>query len=82
MGDGGRVHGTDERLTIGQALRTVTANPAWQLSLENDIGSLRPGMRADLTVLDRDPRTADPDRFLDQVAVTGTWLGGRPTWTA
>ncbi|MFI5942551.1 amidohydrolase [Streptomyces uncialis] len=78
----GRVHGTDERLTIDQALRTVTANPAWQLSLENDIGSLRPGMQADLTVLDRDPRTADPDRFLDQVAVTGTWLGGRPTWTA
>ncbi|MFD4259040.1 amidohydrolase [Streptomyces sp. NPDC058534] len=78
----GRVHGTRERLTIDEALRAVTVNPAWQLHLENEIGMVRPGMRADLAVLSRDPRTADPDRFLDQVAVTATYFGGRPTWTA
>ncbi|WP_399930944.1 amidohydrolase family protein [Streptomyces kanamyceticus] len=59
----------------------VTADPAWQLHLENDIGMLRPGMRADLNVLTTDPRTAHPDRFQDEVAVTATCLGGRQTWS-
>ncbi|MFD4376618.1 amidohydrolase family protein [Streptomyces sp. NPDC058486] len=47
----GRVHGTRERLTIDEALRAVTVNPARQLHLEHEIGMLRPGMCAD--VLDR-----------------------------
>ncbi|MFF8878284.1 amidohydrolase [Streptomyces flaveolus] len=77
----GRVHGPDERLTVEEALRAVTAHPAWQLHLENDIGMLRPGMRADLTVLTTDPRTVNPDRFQQEVAVTATYLGGRQTWS-
>jgi predicted amidohydrolase YtcJ len=76
----GRVHGPDERLTIGEALRAVTAGPAWQLHLENEIGMLRTGMRADLVALTTDPRTVHPDRFQEDVAVTATYLGGRPTW--
>jgi predicted amidohydrolase YtcJ len=76
----GRVRGPDERLTIEEALRAVTAGPAWQLHLENEIGMLRTGMRADLVVLTTDPRTVHPDRFQEDVAVTATYLGGRPTW--
>ncbi|MET7273197.1 amidohydrolase family protein [Streptomyces flaveolus] len=77
----GRVHGPDERLTVEEALRAVTADPAWQLHLENDIGMLRPGMRADLAVLTTDPRIVNPDRFQQEVAVTATYLGGRQTWS-
>ncbi|MEU6099934.1 amidohydrolase [Streptomyces flaveolus] len=77
----GRVHGPGERLTVEEALRAVTADPAWQLHLENDIGMLRPGMRADLTVLTTDPRAVNPDRFQQEVAVTATYLGGRQTWS-
>ncbi|MFE7111481.1 amidohydrolase [Streptomyces sp. NPDC057575] len=77
----GRVHGPDQRLTVEEALRAVTAGPAWQLHLENDIGMLRRGMRADLVVLTTDPRNVNPDRFQEEVRVTATYLGGRPTWT-
>ncbi|WP_327277386.1 amidohydrolase [Streptomyces sp. NBC_01224] len=77
----GRVHGPDERLTVEEALRAVTANPAWQLHLENEIGMLRTGMRADLAVLTRDPRTVNPDRFQEEIRVEATYLSGRPTWS-
>ncbi|MEU5951133.1 amidohydrolase [Streptomyces sp. NPDC047525] len=78
----GRIHGTAQRLTIDEALRAVTANPAWQLHLEDEIGMLRPGMRADLAVLSTDPYSVPAERFEEEVAVTATYLGGRPTWTA
>ncbi|MDI3385444.1 amidohydrolase [Streptomyces sp. B-S-A8] len=77
---GGRVHGAEERLTLDEALRAVTVNPAWQLHLEHETGMLRPGMRADLTVLNRDPHTVPAEALHDEVHVTATYLGGRPTW--
>ncbi|MEU2241208.1 amidohydrolase [Streptomyces sp. NPDC018338] len=76
----GRVHGTTERLTLDEALLAVTAHPAWQLHLDDEIGSLRPGLRADLTVLARDPYTVAPERLPEEAAVTATYLGGRLTW--
>lgn len=42
-------------------LRAHTANAAWQLRSEHEIGALAPGLFADLTVLDVDPRTAEPE---------------------
>ncbi|GHB48428.1 hypothetical protein GCM10010377_44170 [Streptomyces viridiviolaceus] len=77
----GRVHGPAERLTVEEALRAVTVNPAWQLHLENEIGMLRAGMRADLVVLTADPRVVGPDSFRGEVAVAAAYLGGRPTWS-
>ncbi|MFF0429060.1 amidohydrolase [Streptomyces sp. NPDC004520] len=77
----GRVHGTTEVLTLDEALRAVTTNAAWQLHLDEEIGMLRPGMRADLTVLARDPYAVPPELLPDEAAVTATYLGGRPTWT-
>ena len=43
------------------ALRAHTANAAWQLRSEHEIGALAPGLRADFAVLDVDPRTAEPE---------------------
>ncbi|MBN9613548.1 MAG: amidohydrolase [Actinobacteria bacterium] len=42
-------------------LRAHTANAAWQLRSEHEIGALRPGLFADLTVLNVDPRSAEPE---------------------
>lgn len=47
--------GPAQRLTLEQALRAVTVDAAWILGLEDDIGSIRTGKRADFTVLDADP---------------------------
>jgi imidazolonepropionase-like amidohydrolase len=43
------------RLTTLQSLRTATSNVAKWMHAENDFGTVAPGQRADLVVLDADP---------------------------
>lgn len=54
-------------MTPMEVLRTATVNPARTLGVERQIGSLQPGMLADLIVLDRDPladiRNTDSVRY-------------------
>ena len=78
---GGEPLGADQAISVEQALRAVTIDAAWQLHLDDEIGSLAPGKRADLTILDADPR-ALPPADLDRIAVRATWLDGQPTSTA
>jgi len=73
---GGEVLGADEVIPVERALRAVTIDAAWQLHLDDEIGSLEAGKRADLTVLDADP-LALPAADLDRIAVRSTWLDGR-----
>ena len=49
-----------ERLSVDQAIRAHTIDAAWQIRLEDEIGSLEAGKKADLVVLESDPYTADP----------------------
>jgi predicted amidohydrolase YtcJ len=61
-----------EALDLQAALEALTVTPAWLEGNEDRRGRLRPGMLADLVVLDRDP--------FDDLAgaqVADTWLGGR-----
>ncbi len=52
----------DERLDLAQALYASTMAPAHQLRLEDRIGSIKVGKRADLIVLDRNLFDIDPTR--------------------
>jgi len=65
-------------ISVEQALRAVTIDAAWQLGLEAEVGSLAPGKRADLTILDADPRDVAPEQ-IDRIRVRATWLDGQPT---
>ncbi|MEV8339190.1 amidohydrolase [Leucobacter sp. NPDC077196] len=56
-------------------LRAHTSHAAWQLRSEHEIGALAPGMRADIAVLDVDPRVADP-AALAEARVLTTALNG------
>jgi predicted amidohydrolase YtcJ len=76
MRDSDDVLGPFQQLTLEEALRTLTVNPARQALLGDRVGALRPGMLADLVVLDRDPRDLAPER-LHELRVVETWLGGR-----
>ncbi len=76
MRDSDDVLGPFQQLKLEEALRTITCNPARQVLLGDRVGSLRPGMLADLVVLDRDPREVAPER-LHELRVLETWLGGR-----
>lgn len=51
-------------------LRAHTSNAAWQLKSEHEIGALSPGLFADFTVLDRDPRTASPEDLANARVLT------------
>jgi len=73
----GEVLGPDERIPVVDALRAVTLGAAYQLKLDDEIGSIAPGKRADFAVLDADPFAVDPIELKD-VPVVGTVLGGRP----
>lgn len=50
----GSVIGEEQRLSIGEALRAHTADAAFALHRERDVGSIEAGKRADLVVLERD----------------------------
>jgi len=72
----GRVLGRDERIGVPQALHAITLGAARTLGLENEVGSLDVGTRADLVALEEDPLDIDP-RALRDVRVRATALGGR-----
>ena len=65
-----------EALSVPEALRAVTANAAYQYFEENQKGRLRPGMRADLVVLDKDPLSVPVDEVKD-ISVLQTIKDGR-----
>jgi hypothetical protein len=66
----------DEKLTLEQALRAYTSAVAFAGFMEGRTGVLRPGMLADVTLLDRDLFTLSPDS-LNTVKVVSTVVGGR-----
>ncbi len=72
----GRVAGPDQRVSVDAAMRAVTIDAAYSLRLEDEIGSIEPGKRADLTILDANPFEVDPMSIRD-IGVWGTVLEGR-----
>ncbi len=72
----GRVLGTSERISVADALRTITLGAAWTLRLDGEVGSIECGKRADFAVLDDDPLEIAPEKLKD-VRIWGTVQGGR-----
>jgi predicted amidohydrolase YtcJ len=66
----------EQAVGVEAALRAATVVPAWLTGDEDRRGRLRPGMLADLVVLDRDPLAIAPEE-LPEVRVVATMLGGR-----
>ncbi len=65
----------DQRLSPYDALSLYTSRAAYASFTENERGIIRAGTRADLVVLDRDPRTIPAEEIRD-IAVTMTMIGG------
>ncbi|BBX15964.1 amidohydrolase [Mycolicibacterium duvalii] len=73
----GGVHRPDQAITLDQAWRAQTIDAARTLRRDHLVGSITAGKLADFVELSADPRTVAPERLIDDVQVTGTWLGGR-----
>ena len=76
----GRVLGAEERIPVEAALRAVTQNAALQYGLENELGTLRPGKRADFVLLSGDPLRTPPEE-LKKLQVERTIRCGRTIWS-
>ena len=72
----GRMLGPDQRIGVDEALRLITLGAAYTLKMDNEIGSIEAGKRADFAVLGDDPTQVAPEMLKD-VPVLGTVFGGR-----
>ena len=57
-------------------MRAITLGAAYTLKLDEELGSIDVGKRADFAILDDDPLAVAPEKLKD-VSVWGTVLGGR-----
>jgi predicted amidohydrolase YtcJ len=72
----GRILGTEERISVGDALRTITLGAAYTLGLDSEVGSIECGKQADFAVLEDDPTEIGGEHLKD-VRIWGTVQGGR-----
>ena len=67
----GSVVGYAESLSVLQALKMHTVNASFALNSEREAGTISPGKRADIVVLEADPTRVEADALLDiRVAMT------------
>ena len=72
----GRIQGEEEKIRVHEALWAITMGAAYTLHLDNEIGSIETGKKADFAVLEADPTACDPMALKD-ITVWGTVQGGR-----
>jgi len=65
----------EQRLTIDQALRSLTTGGAYGIFAEDALGMVAPGMLADLVVLSEDPHMV-PKLELERIDVLIVFVGG------
>ncbi|MET4803860.1 amidohydrolase [Bradyrhizobium sp. LB11.1] len=74
----GAVLGPEQRVSMEDALKAITIDAAYQLQMDDRIGSIATGKFADFVILDRDPVVCETDRIL-QISIVGTVVGGVDT---
>lgn len=79
MTNDGRCLGEDERLSAMAALRSVTIDAAFQIGMEDKLGSIAVGKHADLVILDQNPLEVDA-LDLPNLKVISTYLAGERVW--
>ena len=72
----GRVWGSNQRVSVEEAMRICTMHGAYASFEENIKGSLVAGKLADIVILEQSPHDVDPDAIKD-IQVVRTILGGK-----
>ena len=80
-GGSGETIGAGERVRIDQALRIFTVNGARVTGSSDKVGTIAPGMQADLIVLDRNPYRA-PITQVHDTKVLKTFIAGELVYDA
>lgn len=71
----GRTLGNAQRIRVDEALFAITMQAARTLKLDQEIGSIEVGKRADFTLLSEDPTDVEP-MMLKDIEVMGTVMDG------
>jgi predicted amidohydrolase YtcJ len=77
----GNVMGGNQKISVDEAIKVWTLDGAYTTFEEKNKGSITPGKLADFVVLQKDPRTVDPDTIKD-IVLEATYLGGEKIYTA
>lgn len=77
IAESGAVMCPEERISVEAAMRAITIDAAYVLGMEDEVGSIRAGKKADFTVLEQDPFEVEPQE-LRNIAIWGTVFEGRP----
>ena len=76
----GYVLGEEQRISVEEALKAVTIYAAFQYKVEDILGSIEEGKKADLIVLDKNPLSVNVDE-LPRIKVQRVWVEGRLVWS-
>jgi len=68
--------GKDERISVYDALKSITINAAWQLFEEQNRGSITIGKSADLVILSHNP-LGTKNEEIKNINVISTWIDGK-----
>jgi predicted amidohydrolase YtcJ len=77
----GKTWGTNQRISVDDAICVNTINGAYASKEEGSKGSIAPGKLADFVVLAEDPHTIDPERIKD-ITIVRTVVGGTVVYQA
>jgi len=76
IAESGQVLGSEERISLDAAMRAITIDAAYVIGMENEVGSIRAGKKADFTVLEADPWET-PLETLKDIPIWGTVFEGQ-----
>ena len=76
----GKVLGAEQRVSVEEALKSITSNAAYQNFEENSKGSITPGKVADFVILSGNPLTVAP-ASLTSIEVTATIKDGKTVYS-
>jgi len=72
----GREWGTNQKVTVAEALKIATINGAYASYEENTKGSITAGKLADFVLLEKDPHGVPPDEIMS-ITIARTVVGGK-----
>jgi predicted amidohydrolase YtcJ len=72
----GSIIGSDQAISLTDALKAITLHAAGQIGMHDRLGSLEQGKEADFTILDSDPYKVDPETLM-KIKVSETWIAGQ-----
>ena len=66
----------NQKVSINDALKAVTIDAAYQLKMDDKIGSIQEGKYADFAIVNQNPMKTDAYKIRD-IEVNETWVNGQ-----